>query len=115
MGYSLKKGGTEMESEKRQRRSLLLLRLAAWIFGLLTAAELAAAAYLTLGLHAWRGMAPGGAGSVAVIGGADGPTAIYMTPSPLMGLAPFLFALAPVFLAISLVLLNRRGKTGNRA
>lgn len=101
-----------MESEKKRKLSLLLLRLAAGIFGLVTVVEFVSAVSLMPQLHPLRSLLRG-SGSIAVIGGADGPTAIYMTSkTPLAVLAPLLFALPPVFLVLSLVFLYRRRKTG---
>lgn len=97
--------------EKRQKISLLLLRLAAIVFGLVTLLECGVLACEALGPELFQAKAMLAGSSVAVIGGADGPTAIYMTvKTPLAFLLPLLYLLPPVLTAVTLVLLHRRKK-----
>ncbi|WP_411676069.1 hypothetical protein [Caproicibacter sp.] len=94
-----------MNQANRRKISMRLLQLAAAVFGFVTLAELAAAGILAVRqMNFLRG-------SAAVIGGADVPTAIYVTSkSPLTILVPLVFALPPVFTAVTLFLLHRRKK-----
>ncbi|OCN01861.1 hypothetical protein A7X67_13940 [Clostridium sp. W14A] len=82
-----------------------LLQLAAAVFGFATLAELCAAGILAVRqMNFLRG-------PVAMIGGADVPTAICVTSkSPFTILVPLVFALPPVFTATTLFLLHRRKK-----
>lgn len=101
-----------MRLEKRREISLLLLRLSAAVFGLVTLLESGAAFYLSEAQHRLEE----GAGAAGVIGGADGPTAISVTiaGNPPF-LVPVLFALAPVCTAVTLFLLHRRKKQRKNA
>lgn len=98
-----------MSEEKRRKTSLLLLRLSAVVFGLVTLAEAGAAVYFIVQTHLLQFLARGNAAAVGVIGRADVPTEIYVTvKSPLGILAPVLLVLPPVLTAATLFLLHRR-------
>jgi Na+-transporting methylmalonyl-CoA/oxaloacetate decarboxylase beta subunit len=98
-----------MNSTKKQKISLLLLRLSAVVFGVVTLLECSAAVILWMNLFT-----PAVSNSTAVIGGADGPTEIYISSGTLpMGFVLFLFALPPILLAGTLILIRRCKKQDN--
>ncbi|MFU0832680.1 MAG: hypothetical protein ACFWUC_07035 [Oscillospiraceae bacterium] len=94
-----------MNSVKRKRTSLLL-RLSAVIFGVVTLLECAAAVIQWMNLFS-----PVASNSVSVIGGADGPTTIYISSGMFpAGFILVLLVLPPILLVGTLFLIHRRKK-----
>lgn len=85
-----------MNGKKRQKISLLLLRLAAMIFGLVTLAEIGAAVYFIVQTHLVESLIHGGGVGFCVLGR---PNALDI-----------LLVLSPVLTVVTLVLLHRRKK-----
>lgn len=95
-----------MDSVKRQKISLLLLRLSAIVFGVVTLLECAMAVALGMNLFT-----PAVSNSASVIGGADGPTEIFIASSPFSaGFILFLLVIPPILLVGTLILMHRRKK-----
>jgi len=89
-----------MNSDQRKERSLLLLRIAAIIFGFVTLAEVGVAAYLMAQTHLLQFLAGGDSIAFGAVG----------KPEALDLLLPVLLFLPPVLTAVTMVLLHRRKK-----
>lgn len=83
-----------MDGRERKKTSLLLLRLAAIVFGLVTLAEAGVAAYL----------------AVQFLSGVGVGFGISAKPDALRILLPLLPVLPPILTAVTLILLHRRKK-----
>ena len=95
-----------MNSVKKQKISLLLLRLSAVVFGVVTLLECSAAVVLWMNLFT-----PAASNAASVIGGADGPAKVYVASGTVSaGFMIFLFVLPPILLVGTLVLIHRRKK-----